>query len=1119
LTVPPSRGLRVLLACPSDAVAAAVARAFSDEGVPIECRRVRTGSELRTALQEGKWEAVLSEALPDAPLPSAIASAHAHDAEMPFIALVAGDPEIAPALRAGATDAIAGPDFARAVSRTLRALVQSAETRERRRFRDALARREDRFRALVEQSSDGIALFDATGCIVYASPAHRRLLGHSAEAFVGNSAFDFVHPDDVDRVRAVFGRIFEEPGRTDSAEFRVRHGDGSWRDIEGTGTNRFGEPGLDAMVVNYRDITARKKAERELRLFESSIKSVSDITSITDLRDRWLFVNDAFLKTYGYAREEILGSHVARIWSKRNLPGLGRRILRAMRRGGWKGEVWTVDREGRELPIELSTSRVRDDEGRLVGLIGIARDITARREAERIQSALYRVAEAASAVDDLPQFYRAIHAIVGELMDARNFYIALRDPSTGHLRFPYFADEADASPPEAASGGLTDYVLRTGAPLLASPETFAGLVADGSIAPRGAPSIDWLGVPLRAEGEVFGALVVQSYSPERRFREQDQDILTFVSRHIASAIERKRSAEALRDANEFREKVLESATNAIFALDRAGRFTMVNRRTCEISGYTAEELVGMRADRLLPPGRTEEARRQFRRVSSERAAVSLFETDLVRPDGSVVPITFSIAPLVTGARVVGVAGTGEDITERKRAQERIEHLAYHDALTGLPNHVLLKDRLDIAMSRARHDGRSIAVLFLDLDRFKVVNDSLGHAVGDRLLQRVGDRLSSMVREGDTVARLGGDEFVVVLSDLSRIEDAVRLAEKIVAGLRLPFRIEEEELFVTTSLGISIYPSDGRSGENLVKNADTAMYRAKEEGRDNYQLFTPMLNARSMNRLMLETGLRRALENGELVLHYQPIVDLASSHMVGMEALVRWHHPERGLILPSEFIPLAEETGLIVPVGAWVLAHACAQARRWERDGLNPPRVSVNFSTRQLQVPTLAGEVGRVLKDAGLEADRLEIEITESVAMSHAEDVLTVLYALKHLGVHISMDDFGTGYSSLGMLKRLPIDTLKLDQSFLRDIETSVDDAAISRAVIVLAHGMKLKVTAEGVENSRQLAFLRRHRCDQAQGYLFSPPVPADQFEKLLARGLTASIRPSTIMETEDDFAL
>ena len=583
--------------------------------------------------------------------------------------------------------------------------------------------------------------------------------------------------------------------------------------------------------------------------------------------------------------------------------------------------------------------------------------------------------------------------------------------------------------------------------------------------------------------------------------------------------ENRLAAEALRDAHELRERVLESTTNAIFALDRAGRFTLVNRRTAEITGYPREALLGRSAEFLVAEGSRREVRTQFRRAARRGTPTSLFEAEVVRSDGSLVPVTFSIAPLVKEGRVIGVAGAAEDISERKRARERIEHLAYHDALTGLPNHVLVKDRLDIAMSRARQNGRSVAVLFLDLDRFKVVNDSLGHPIGDRLLQRVGDRLSSMVRQGDTVARLGGDEFVVVLADLARIEDVVRIAEKIIAGIRVPFRIEGEELFVTTSIGISLYPSDGRTGETLVKNADIAMYRSKEEGRDQYQLFTPTLNARSANRLVLETGLRRAMEARELTLHYQPIVDLATSSIVAVEALVRWMHPERGLVLPSEFIPLAEETGLIVPLGRWVLESACAQARAWERSGLRAPTITVNFSTRQLHVATMPGDVGRVLRETGIPAERLEIEITESVAMGDSDDALAALYALRHLGVRISMDDFGTGYSSLGMLKRLPIDTLKLDQTFVRDVETSVDDAAIARAILVLAHGMKLKVTAEGVENAGQLAFLRRHHCDSAQGYLFGRPVPPERLEDALASGLRdRNALPSRVFDADDDAA-
>ena len=346
------------------------------------------------------------------------------------------------------------------------------------------------------------------------------------------------------------------PGTTVREEFRIRHADGTFRVMEGTATNHFGESGIDAVVANYRDITDRRQAQRELRLFESSIKSVSDIAIITDLRDRWVFVNDAFLRTYGYRRDEVIGRHVGMIWSRRNLSGLGRRILRAMRAGGWKGEIWTVGKDGKELPVELSTSQVRDDGGRLLGRIAIARDITERREADRVQSALYRIAETASAVDDLPQFYRAIHGIVGELMNARNFYIALRDPATGALKFPYFADEEESSPPQIAAGGLTEYVLRSGEPLLPRRKRSPPWSRKGASPARARRSTGSACLSAR-RGDIWRARRAELY-PDRRFREQDQDILMFVSRHIASALERKRSAEALRDANEFRERVLEA---------------------------------------------------------------------------------------------------------------------------------------------------------------------------------------------------------------------------------------------------------------------------------------------------------------------------------------------------------------------------------------------------------------------------------------------------------------------------------------------------------------------------------------------------------------------------------
>jgi diguanylate cyclase (GGDEF)-like protein len=439
--------------------------------------------------------------------------------------------------------------------------------------------------------------------------------------------------------------------------------------------------------------------------------------------------------------------------------------------------------------------------------------------------------------------------------------------------------------------------------------------------------------------------------------------------------------------------------------------------------------------------------------------------------------------------------------ERKRYQEQIERQANYDALTGLPNRSLLHERLRHAMTAHRHE-RYIAVVFLDLDHFKFVNDGLGHTTGDQLIREVGARLKAAVREGDTVARLGGDEFILVLSD-QPADGAVQLAmQRVLDAVGQPVTLDGQEFSVTCSAGISLYPRDGNDAETLLRNADAAMYRAKAGGRNNFQFYTTEMNRNVNERLSMEHNLRRALERMEFELHYQPRIDLRRRAMVGAEALVRWRHPTAGLVYPDRFIPIAEETGLIVPLGEWVMRTACAQNRAWQMAGYGAISVSVNLSLRQFKQQSLVRSVQRILVETGLAAAHLEVELTESMVMHDAEGAITTLQALRELGVHVSVDDFGTGYSSLSYLKRLPLAALKIDQAFVRDIcESHGDRGVLAQAIIALGHNLRLRVVAEGVEKAEQAAFLEEHGCDEVQGIYFGRPVPAAEFEALLVSPL------------------
>jgi diguanylate cyclase (GGDEF)-like protein len=451
-------------------------------------------------------------------------------------------------------------------------------------------------------------------------------------------------------------------------------------------------------------------------------------------------------------------------------------------------------------------------------------------------------------------------------------------------------------------------------------------------------------------------------------------------------------------------------------------------------------------------------------------------------------------------------GVFADISEAKEAEARLEFLAYHDSLTELPNRILLLDRLQHAIGKAERSHSMVAVLFVDLDRFKHINDSLGHAAGDGLLRQITARIQTVCRDDDTLARIGGDEFVLVMEDLRDATDAAYMAERMLQSLEGSFRVENHDIAMTISIGISVYPADGGDVTTLLRNADAAMYQSKESGRNTFRFYTQELTEKAMERIQIEERLRHALENGELLLHYQPQMRLADGRLIGAEALVRWNHPEWGAVSPARFIPVAEESGLIVPMGEWVLRSACAQARSWLEQGFDFSRIAVNIAGPQLQRADFLGMVRRILAETGLPPRLLEMEITETFIMGQSRTVIPILESLHELGVQLAIDDFGIGNSSLAYLKKLPIDRLKLDRTFVSGLPEDEDDVAIARSVISLAHAMQLEVVAEGVETSAQRAFLVSEHCDEVQGYLFGKPVTAPEFTAMMRRAEVADAK-------------
>ncbi|HEY6660381.1 MAG TPA: EAL domain-containing protein [Pyrinomonadaceae bacterium] len=534
------------------------------------------------------------------------------------------------------------------------------------------------------------------------------------------------------------------------------------------------------------------------------------------------------------------------------------------------------------------------------------------------------------------------------------------------------------------------------------------------------------------------------------------------------------------------------ATNLIAVLftDLAGNILSADESFLNILGYSSDNLPPSIHD-LTPPEHHRLDEEAFEKLMAFGACAP-FEKDFIKKDGSQVPVLFGAA-----LHDEEIACFVVDLSQNKQTQEKLSHLAYHDALTDLPNQVLFKDRLKQAIALSHRNDQMQAVMLLNVDRFKTINDSLGYTAGDRLLQSVAQRLTSCVRESDTVARFGGDEFAILLTQISRAQDAANVARAIKLSLDQAFLFDDQEIFVSSSIGISLFPHDGRDTAGLLKTAGVALDRAKVQGRNNYQFYTAGGTTRALKQFVLESNLRPGLERSEFFVQYQPQVAIHDFHLVGMEALVRWQHPGLGLLYPSEFITIAEESGIIISLGDWILRTACAQNKAWQDAGLSPMRLSVNFSARQFQQPGFIADINQILKDTNLDPRWLELELTESSIMKDPEEAIEKLHELKLMGIKVAIDDFGTGYSSLNYLKRFPIDTLKIDKSFVSDVCKDPHDTSIVRAIINLGHALDLTVIAEGVETKEQLQYLSALECDVVQGFLFSKALSVRAFEELL----------------------
>lgn len=977
----------------------------------------------------------------------------------------------------------------------------------------ALQTSEERLRMALKASKQGLYDLNVQSGNVIVNAEYALILGYDPQDFRETNG-DWIarmHPEDRSAVLAAYRNYLAGKTEEFRAEFRQRTRSGQWKWVLSMGKlvehDAHGQP--LRMLGTFSDITERRQSEEQTRkaemekadlleeaqqarltlqrLFEEQtlasaeiertsqllaevLNAASEVSIVaTDPQGIITVFNRGAEKMLGYTAEEMVGKQTptafhltselqtryAELGADRDTPikDFADYMARATTADAAHREWTYTSKQGEHISVSLVITAMRSPAHEIVGYLGIAQDITASKKAQ----AGWRLAQ-----------FCIDHAAIGIYRMDKNGNI-LEANQQGCNSLGYSREELSRMSVFDIDPTFTKKHWQ---------QHHKDMLAQGSRTIETQHK--------RKDGSIFPVEITVDY-----FEYEGKTLSYSFVRDIT---ERKRQENTLRKLSQ----VVEQSPTAVILTDPQGNIEYANPKFTQITGYSLTEVHG-KNPRLLKSGETstEEYRDLWTTITAGKEWHGEFHNR--RKDGSLFWEHASISPVRNETGDIShFLAIKEDITDRKHYEEQLQHLATHDDLTGLANRALLQDRLEQSILFAKRSGRLVAALLLDLDRFKIINDSLGHSFGDKLLQIAADRLRDSVRGADTVARLGGDEFVILLAEVANEEDVGKVAKKILDRLTAPFQIADREITVTASLGISIYPQDGEDEETLIRNADIAMYQAKEEG-NSFRLYAPEMNIVVHEAMEMETDLRRALDRGELLLHYQPKIDLDSGKITGAEALVRWQHPVRGMIAPGMFIPLAEETGLILPIGEWVLENICLQIKNWQTQGFPIVPIAANLSARQFRNDELVATIQRILQDTGLPPHLLELELTESMIMRNVQAAAETMQKLNALGVSLALDDFGTGYSSLNYLRRFPVDCLKIDRSFISDVADDPSAAAVATSIIAIAHSLGLQAVAEGVETEEQLEFLRQCACDSYQGYFCSAPLAVEEFTALLCQ--------------------